>query len=46
MSNRRKIEGSLRPYIGKNGRIYITLYKGKNPRDPDSYVIEDISPIQ
>ena len=37
MLNGRLEPGRMRPYIGKNGRAYITLYKGGNPKELSSY---------
>ena len=37
MLNGRLEPGRMRPYIGKNGRAYITLYKGGNPKELSNY---------
>jgi len=37
MLNGRLEPGRMRPYIGRNGRAYITLYKGGNPKELSSY---------
>lgn len=29
--------GILRPFIGKNGKSYVTVYKGGDPKKPESY---------
>lgn len=29
--------GAMRPYVGKDGRIYMTIYTGGNPKKKDSY---------
>jgi uncharacterized linocin/CFP29 family protein len=34
--------GSLRPFIGNDGRTYITVYKGGNPKIPTSYITRPI----
>jgi hypothetical protein len=38
--NGRMDPGSLRPYIGKDGRTYITVFKGGDAKDPKSYVTQ------
>ena len=43
MSNGRLDIGSKRPYIGKDGRAYITTYKGGDPKSPNSYVTAPIN---
>lgn len=29
--------GAMRPFIGKDGKVYMTVYKGGNPSKPESY---------
>jgi hypothetical protein len=36
-TNGRLDPGSMRPYIGKDGKTYITVYKGGNPKETSSY---------
>jgi len=43
MSNGRLNFGALRPYVGNDGRTYVTCYKGGNPTDPTSYVTKPIN---
>jgi len=43
MANGRLDIGSKRPYIGKDGKTYITTYKGGNPKVPTSYVTYPIN---
>ena len=35
--------GSMRPFIGDDGRSYMTVYRGGNPKSPDSYVDKPIN---
>lgn len=35
--------GKLRPYIGEDGRAYITAYTGGDPKSPQSYVTRPIN---
>ena len=35
--------GAMRPFIGKNGRTYISLFKGGNPKSPASYAVIPIN---
>lgn len=35
--------GQLRPYIGSDGRAYVTAYTGGNPKSPDSYVTRPLN---
>lgn len=37
MANGRLDPGSMRPYIGTDGKTYVTLYKGGDPESPSSY---------
>jgi len=37
LQNGRLDPGTMRPYIGEDGRTYITLYKGGDPKSPSSY---------
>lgn len=34
--------GRLRPFIGSDGRSYVTVYKGGDPKDPKSYGVTQI----
>jgi len=43
MTNGRLDSGRLRPFIGSDGRSYISQYKGGDPTKPESYIV---SPIQ
>lgn len=36
-SNGRMDPGQMRPYIGSDGRNYVTVYNGGNPQEPSSY---------
>ena len=29
--------GRMRPFVGRDGRAYATIYKGGNPKNPTSY---------
>ncbi len=35
--------GSLRPYIGKDGNPYVTIYKGGDPKNPTNYSTQRIT---
>jgi len=35
--------GAMRPYIGKDGRAYMTVYKGGDPKSPTSYATSTIN---
>ena len=35
--------GSMRPFIGKDGNAYVTIYKGGNPSDANNYVTKVIN---
>lgn len=37
VANGRMDPGSMRPFVGSDGRSYITLYKGGDPESPSSY---------
>lgn len=37
LNNGRLDAGRLRPYIGKDGRAYISVYKGGDPSKPENY---------
>jgi hypothetical protein len=43
MNNGRLSLGSLRPFVGKDGRTYITEYKSGDPKKPTSYVTKAIN---
>lgn len=43
ISNGKLNLGALRPFVGKDNRTYITVYKGGNPTDPTSYVTKPIN---
>lgn len=35
--------GNLRPFVGNDGRAYVTIYKGGSPTDPASYITRPIN---
>lgn len=37
IANGRMDPGKLRPFIGKDGKVYVTIYKGGDPKKGDSY---------
>lgn len=39
LNNGRMDTGRMRPFIGRDGRAYMTVYKGGDPRKPESYAV-------
>ncbi len=40
MANGRMDPGQLRPFIGSDGKVYITVYKGGDVKKPENYVTQ------